>query len=362
MNWYKKAQSEININDIIKAIDTLILNNEEIITEEDIAEAFARNNSTDEYMRKSAQSINERGPSPNDVEAISILRNYFTGGLEPNQIAKELGINIETVREVIDSTLKNEFWEKNLKNVEKKMQEDTRFKITTESVANVLNIHPKYVLKVLKENNSGLKDLAYRRKKILEDKIVQLVDGQPPFAKYQDVATAFKSKYGYSVNMSAIRRAMLFRNKKTSKNKRENLIFTAFKTYLQDHMRGSIDTYMTNRKPGGDERRELSKFIDKFIDSYGEYFGFTSSTDKQVLKNLFTMKLRLRESVNTQKELGQFYNKYLDENNQNKIIDLIEKGYNLEQIALNVGINIDDLQKFYQLYMTEKGTNNNELV
>ena len=326
MNWYKNIKisqitNRITIKNIRETIDSIILQDPEIITDQDIAEAFQRNNLmgvTQNYMGKAAQTM---APSKYPQK----IKNIFPS------------------KENISYT----------KQIEKEIAKNIGFKITARTVANFLGIDSNIVKKVLKEEETTLDELGFKRKKILEDKIVLLVDISSPFDTYDKVAIAFENKYKYKINQSIVRRAMIYRNRSTSKAKREGLIFIAFKSYLQDQMGGSIETYMTKRKPGGDESFEVAKFIDRFLDRYGYEFGFESPIDKKMLKNLFMTKVQLRDATITEKELGKFFNQYFDNYIRNQIVNLIQQGFSSDKIALKLGLNSQEVNKFYQLYQTK---------
>ncbi len=320
MNWYKKAQKNITIDDIYWAMDDIWLN--DIFTEEDITNILDQNlnsiiqakEGNQEYQSKAAQvAVPIRSKRKSKIPEFDYKK---------------------TKKQVIDEVKKQ------------KQGLDLSLRISSQSIADKIKTHPKVVDTILKQNNINLNEAMAKRRKYAENIIIDFVSTLPDDIPTMKVAySLFTNKYKHNIKIKKFNLILTYNNKLRNWGYKSNIIFDAFNKYIANNYtnsRQSVDDLIANGK--------YLTILDKFLDQYAHQFGFKSPMDIKMVKEFFMTKIQLRDRIKEYRQLGKFYNQHVDSNTHKNIISLIEQGLNPQDIAKQTGINIKQIEKFYRIY------------
>jgi len=318
MNWYKYSQqSNITIDDIIWAIDDILLKTHDY-TVEDLLVAEQRLGYSQDIAK--AAQVKTRGPravkNKSNTKSLSSLildlsRNAYTN----REISNKLNIPIEQVTDVVKSEfpkLKDkqqylgEEHDQNILGITDElhtnMMEDlSSDRITVDRISEALGgVSIRYIHKVLKDNNISLAELVAERVSKTEEMVVSVVQamGEEPYSK-RDVQTEFKRTYNHTLSIAAVNRALMYKNLSTYRMQtKEAQIFTAFKSFLGN---SGISVSGANQAPV----ERIVKIIDNFIMRVGPEYGFVRPMSQMKIKEEFMTKLQLRERLEEQNRLQQ---------------------------------------------------------
>jgi len=322
MNWYKKAQKEdITIDDIYWAMDDIWLN--QIFTEEDIINILDSNlnnivlskEEPPEYLSRAAQVNTKNRP-----------RNKNTGMPEFNYP--------KTKKKVMDEIKR-----------QKKQMDLSQF-INAKNIAQVIGTHPKIVDFIIKKHGIDLNQAMLERRKYAEKIIVDFVSSLPKkVPSIREAYNRFSKKYNHNIKIKKFNLILTYNNKVNQWSQKANNIFDAFNKYITQkytNSRQNVDDLIANGK--------YLIILDRFLNEYGDKFGFKTPMDKEMAKDFFMTKIQLKERISQYRQLGQFYNQYLNPNMQTRVKELIEKGEMPQDISKQTGIALKQIEKFYKIY------------
>lgn len=321
MNWYKKAQKDITLDDIYWAMDDIWLN--QIFTEEDIENILDNNlnniikskeNNTKDYQSKAAQVV---------------------APIRPKIKSKLPEFNYRKTKKKVTDEIKNQ-----------KKGLDLSYRISAKNIAEVIGTHPKIVEYIIKKNNIDINEAMSERRKYAENIIVDFVSTLPDnVPTINEAYRIFTTKYNHNIKIKKFNLILTYNNKLGKWGQKSNIIFDAFNKYITQNY--------TNSRQNVDDLIANGKYViilDRFLNQYAHQFGFKSPMDKKMVKEFFMTKIQLGERVTQYRQLGKFYNQALDPNKRSKVISLIEQGLNPKEISSQTGINIKQIDKFYKIY------------
>jgi AraC-like DNA-binding protein len=375
MNWYKQTQlNNVTINDIIRAIDIIICRDPDIITEEDMLNAFERHDAyygdeEEQYaLPKAAQTLMQAPPKKRRrinretdprVKYKDDLKDYVLRlsqqGWKNSEIARELEISSNAVQKILSELgfgkqeqikyLKNRYMKEILRRVDEFKKNMINSKLNAKEIADELGIRYQLVVDILQDNNINLTELSLKRKFLIEDELCKIFDSfsTPPTAK--QVIEEFYNKYYLKLTPNVAGRALAFRNRKirNRSKKGEAFIFDAFAAFLPTQMQGTLQDVVNSPK--------YPEFVDRFIKRYGPEWGFSTPLDQENLRKMLMTKIQLRERTQQRVDMGTFYNRYVDSSDvRNRIINMLNKGISIPQVSEATGISIDNINRFLQLY------------
>ena len=364
MNWYKYCQNSKSINDVIWAIDEIILST---LTEQDVDQMFSYRgmslNNSQNVLPKAAQTIappqyKSRTIKPKFKQvddAERMLWDLFNDGYSKAQIRQQTGLSADRIKALIRSRFptkqeETEFLKgRHTRNVVETLEQNRSsvdFQISYNNIAEVLGISPGIVQTILKREGYNLNDLILERKFYVEDVIVDFVTSLSPEARnVLEAFDRFKKQTGHNIGKKTFRHALMFRNVNIN-NRDKNEMFAAFKSFVWDHTNGDkgIEFLISNG--------QMPTIIDNFVRRYGKYWGFDEPMEQEDLKRLLMTKIQLREKIQEHSDMGQdkFYNRYFDEKTISKIVSLIEQGLSPYQIAQGLGLPPQKVEGVYNVY------------
>ncbi|HUS51517.1 MAG TPA: hypothetical protein VMZ91_15210 [Candidatus Paceibacterota bacterium] len=362
MNWYKKAQQNMTLDNIILAIDNIILKNYQFSIE-DLKVAGLRLNSRDMSLSKAAQKIKEspfKVNLPTASNSHKKIMDLFYKGYSISQIASILNEKKENVGTVIKSFFpKKKDQQKELEKSKEKYlieinkiiehtMETLEKVVSMKTIGEQLNIPSFFVKKILDDSNISLRQVSLDRKFKLEEMIVSISNDVSVPSNKELIAEEFYQRFKRRISPTTVYLALLYRNIPSQEKENPAHIYTAFKTFMtQQTGTGFIESVQNEGY--------LVKKIDEFIYRYGEFFGFVEPMEKQKLKELFMTKIQIRDRSIQQKDVGMYFKDYFNPAIQQKVHNLINNDIPIPYIAKQLGLDINELKKYYQLYMIKKG-------
>jgi len=322
-NWYKKAQKIPTVEDIYWAMDDIWLN--QIFTEEDITNILdsnlrtiiqAKENNYQQYQSKAAQVATKNRKQKNNT-------------------LKPINFDYKKTKKKLTDELKKE--KKNL---------DLSMLINNKNLAKVIGTHPTIIDFIVKKNNIDLKSAMVERRKYAEEIIVDFVSSLPnEVASVKNAYNLFTAKYNHNIKIKKFNLILAYNNKLRNWSYKSNSIFDAFNKYITQKYTNStinVDGLIANGK--------YLIILDKFLDEYGDKFGFKSPMDKKMAKEFFMTKIQIRERIKEYRQLGKFYNQYSNGAEGTKIRRLIDQGLTAQEISQQTGMPLNKINKFYRIY------------
>jgi hypothetical protein len=369
MNWFKKSQKNITINDIIKAIDNIILK-DNLITVEGLLDTRQKLGIDQQQISKAAQVVTDRLQGRNIPQETYELPSkqvidLVNKGYKNKDISKITGFPEKEIKKIVKKMYpklkdKTRYFQENLnpkiidttQSIHQRTMDDlTIGKISYKRISEEMGgVSIKHIKEVLKKNNIEINSLVRERQNLIEIKVVKIVEKNSTiFNNVAQIQKVFKERHGLLIPTSSLNRILKYRNIITSRtNTSEALIYSAFKQFLNNSAI-SLKT-VNNISPF-----KLGKIIDKFIIRVGENYGFESPMDKEKLKKMLMTKIQLRDRVLEQGKERQWLKNFSFYNsNKKNIKNLIDQGADIETLIREYPqIPPAQIKQFYHTYQLQ---------
>ena len=309
MNWYKQAQQIPTMEEIEWAVDDILLN--KILTEEDYINIITSN-----------------------LEQIAQGSEYDQALPKAAQVAK-----IPTKKKLLDE----------IQNQTKVM--DLSNPISYKNVAEALNTTPEYVKEACITYGINIKEYSMKRRFYVEKIIIDFMStlkNQP--MKINKAYDFFSRKYNHNISYKKFGLMLRYNNLISKLTGTPENIYTAFEGFIRAEHQNSgqnMETMIVNDK--------INDILDKFLNYYGDKWGFTTPIAKDMISKFLMTKIQIRNKSIRNEELGQFFNQTgIEPRNYKTLFSLIEEGLDPKSIAIETGIDINYVQHFYDLYTNKQ--------
>ena len=366
MNWYKKSQKNITVENIIWAIDKIFYEEYDFSMEELIqASQELGYNYSQQSLPKAAQAL---GVKNKNITNLSIdpltykILELYDRAMNSREIAQTLGLTTPEVAKVLKEHIGSKFqqqqeWRKRHKKnildttrqLSNEMRKDLNVDLVTfKKIGAILNLSPKFVSKILTENNISLSLLPKERKEKTARMIAEIANNWEGDISVKQIVEKFNKRH--NVRLSPTNTASLIKlynlGKKTQRDTLS--IFTAFKSHARRAGISTLEKLVENPE-------KIPILLDNFFIEYGKNYGFITPVEKENLRKMLMTKIQIREKTTEQAELGSSFSNYVsDINLQNKIIELMEQNVPVNIISKQTGITPENIQNFYRLYKVKK--------
>ena len=315
MNWYKKAQKIPTMKNIIWAIDKLIAENYDFSVEE-LQQASQGSPKQQYSLPKAAQTrtrprrsiapkIKNINRLPNNIPPLDYeVLELLNRGTNTRDIAKQLDFETKDIAAIlkkyypskrsIDDYLKQEH-EQNILNTTEDLSQEMRKdfnieKIGAKEIASVLDLDPKFVYKIVRENQIDLAALIRERRDRIAANIREIVNDLPFNFTIKNVMNEFQNRYNFKLKLRSAHSAVILGNMGEKRQNDPNSIYKAFTTYVNNNL-------TEGRARIRQDPEKLSTFIDNFFNQYGQNFGFVTPMQQKKLKEMWFTKLQMRANT-----------------------------------------------------------------